>query len=409
MPAGYTMRKSFLGVPIISGEHAIGGIALHDPDNQHSYTESDLRLLNTIASSMGVALENARLFDEVQKRNQEISESLERETASNDILSVIAESPSDIQPVLDVIVRNAAQLSGSDDAIIANVESGVLRVAAHYGNIPTFPVGEGIPIDRHSVAGRSILDGRPYQAIHNQRGVKSSYPAGDKVARKFGYRVTCAVPLMREGVAIGAISIRRTRPELLTEAHIALIQSFANQAAIAIENVRLFDETRRLLAETELRAGELTIINRISQGLVQSLDFLEIINLVGNELAQIFASQDGKPLFRLVVALYDDTNKMLEIPYWFEDGEVLRSIAPYPLGPGLLSKVIHGRHPLMVGNTQEIVELGAIHLNCDGSQTLIADLEEIPADLPESWLGVPILVGERVIGALSVADRRQNR
>jgi GAF domain-containing protein len=225
-----------------------------------------VRLLTTLANSMSVALENARLFDEIQKKNAEISEALERETASNDILRAIAESPTDIQPVLDVIAQHAAQLSGSDDAIIAVKDGEMLRVTAHYGDIPMIPVGEGIHFDRDSVAGRAMIEGRSLQAILNQPGVKSEYPEGDKVAQKYGYHLTGAVPLMREGKAVGVITIRSTKSELLNDNQIELLQSFANQAAIAVENVRLFNETTRLLAETEQRASELAIINRRAGG-----------------------------------------------------------------------------------------------------------------------------------------------
>jgi GAF domain-containing protein len=104
----------------VAGDQARGLINLMDLEREHAYSASDVRLLETLAASMSVALDNARLFDEVQKSNAQISEALERETASNDILRVIAESPTDVRPVLDVIARHAARLSGSDDAVIGS-------------------------------------------------------------------------------------------------------------------------------------------------------------------------------------------------------------------------------------------------------------------------------------------------
>jgi signal transduction histidine kinase len=174
----------------------------------------------------------------------EIAEARERETARNDILRIIAESPTDIQPVLNVIARDAARLSGSNDAIIAIKDGEILRVTAHYGDLPMIPVGEGIRFNRNSVAGRAMIEGQSTQAILNQPGVRPEYPEGDKIAKKYGYHLTSAVPLMRKGISVGVITIRSTKTELLTNKQIELVESFANQAAIAVENARLFSESQ---------------------------------------------------------------------------------------------------------------------------------------------------------------------
>jgi GAF domain-containing protein/CheY-like chemotaxis protein/tetratricopeptide (TPR) repeat protein len=234
--------RSYLGVPISLGGKAIGVVSVQNTEQENSFNEDDQHLLHTIAANVGVALQNARLFAEIQTRNREISESLEQRTATSEILQVIASSPTEIQPVLDVIARNAAQLSGSDDALIDIKDQGILRVAAHYGSIPMFPVGEGIPLNRDSVAGRAIMEGHTLQTLHKQPDEESEYPEGDKWAQKYGYRMTCSVPLLREGKSIGVITIRRLEPKLLNEKQIALIETFASQAVIAIENVRLFNE-----------------------------------------------------------------------------------------------------------------------------------------------------------------------
>jgi len=307
--------KSAVFVPLLVGDQGRGLMILSNVEREYAFSPLDVRLFETLADSMSTALENARLFDEVQKKNAEITEALERETASNDILRVIAESPTDIQPVLEVIARNAAQLSGSDDAIITLRDGDILRVDAHYGDVPTFPVGEGMRFSRDSVAGRAILEGRPLQAIHNQHGVKSEYPEGDKVAGKYGYRMTCAVPLMREGKAIGAISIRRIKPELLIEKQIALIQSFANQAAIAVENVRLFNETTRLLKETEQRNAELAIINSVQEGLASKLDMQTIYDLVGDKIRDLFSAQS------VWILTFDPITRTRQVKYSFEKGQ----------------------------------------------------------------------------------------
>ncbi|MFN2190593.1 MAG: GAF domain-containing protein, partial [Candidatus Promineifilaceae bacterium] len=189
--------KSAVFINLLSGEQIFGCISLQNVDREHAFSESDVRLLTTLANSMSVALENARLFSEVQAKNVVISKALERETASNDILKVIAESPTDIQPVLDTIVQNAARLSGTEDAIIAVKDKDMLLVKAHYGDIPMIAVGEGIRFNRDSVAGRAMMEGQPIQAILDHPGSDTEYPEGDAVAKQYGYHLTCAVPLMR--------------------------------------------------------------------------------------------------------------------------------------------------------------------------------------------------------------------
>ena len=375
--------KSWLGVPIILDGEYIGGFALQNWERENAYTDSHVRLLQTLAGSLGVALANARLFAEVQKKNAEITESLERETASNDILRVIAESPTNIQPVLDVIARNAAQLSGSEDAIIAIKDGDILRVSAHYGDIPMIPVGEGIRFNRDSVAGRAMIEGWSLQAIHNRRGVKSEYPEGDEVAKKYGYRMTCAVPLMREGKAIGAITIRRTEPELLTDKQIALIQSFANQAAIAVENVRLFEAEQQ-------RVAELAVINSVQAGLASKLDFEGIVDLVGEKLREIF---DAQVTF---IGLVDHDTKMVSLPYYVEDGKHFHE-EPFPLGEGLTSFVIHERKRLIIN--ENFIEIAAqLGAKPSGSGKIC-----------KSWAGIPIIAGERVIGIISLQNYEREK
>jgi GAF domain-containing protein/CheY-like chemotaxis protein len=266
--------RSYLGVPIFVSGKAIGVISVQSTEQENVFTESDQDLLGTIAANVGVALQNARLFDEIQTRNREITEALEQQTATSEILQVMASSPTEIQPVLDIIARNAAQLSGWDDVLIDIEDHGVLRVAAHYGNIPMYSIGEGIPLNRESVAGRAIIEGRTLQAIHKQPGEESEYPEGDKWAHEYGYRMTCSVPLLREGKAIGAITIRCDKPTLVNKKQIALIETFASQAVIAIENVRLFNEIQQRNRE-------------ITESLEQQMATSEILKVIASSPTDI--------------------------------------------------------------------------------------------------------------------------
>jgi signal transduction histidine kinase/CheY-like chemotaxis protein len=286
--------RSYLGVPIFLSGKPIGVISVQSTEQENVFTGDDQRLLGTIAANVGVALQNARLFEEIQTRNREITEALEQQTATSEILQAIASSPTEIQPVLDVIARNAVHLLESNDALIDIVDQSILRVVAHYGNIPIFPMGEGIPFNRDSVSGRAIIDGRALQAIHKQPGEASEYPEGDKWAQIYGYRMTCSVPLLREGKAIGAIILRRRQPHLFNEKQIALIETFASQAVISIENVRLFNEiqtrNREVTESLEYQTATSDILSIIAEN---PTDIRPVLDAVAERAARLCNSYDA--------------------------------------------------------------------------------------------------------------------
>ena len=230
--------RTNLAVPLLKENELIGAIAIHRHEVR-PFTENQIRLLETFASQAVIAIENVRLF-------QELKESLEQQTATSEILGVIASSPTDIQPVLDTIAASAAHICGADDAIIRLVEGNVLRLRAHQGSIPSFSQEYGAESDsldrgRDWLPGRAVLD-RETIHIHDITAVESEFPETAHRARRSGIRTALTTPLLREGVAIGAILIRRMEVRPFTDKQIALLKTFADQAVIAIENVRLFKE-----------------------------------------------------------------------------------------------------------------------------------------------------------------------
>src|SRR5262249_32125712 len=204
----------------------------------------------TFADQAVIAIENVRLFQELQARNRDLTEALEQQTATSEILGVIASSPTEIQPVLDVVAKNAARICESIDAQIYRVEGDMLRKVASYGAIsPILAVGEARPISRGSGSGRAVLDQQVIH-IHDMMAVREEdYPDVWRADRQIGIRSGLAVPLLRESVAVGAITIRRLEVHPFTEKQIALLKTFADQAVIAIENVRLFKELQERNSE----------------------------------------------------------------------------------------------------------------------------------------------------------------
>jgi signal transduction histidine kinase len=232
------------------------------------FTEQQLSLLHTFAAQAVIAIENVRLFNDAR-------DALERQTASSDILKVIATSPTDVQPVLDAIAETAARVCGASDAHVYRVDGDRLRQAAHFGPIPGLDQGESLPLDRGSVIGRSIVD---REAVHIRDAASdldpSEYPVSVELQRRWGYRTTLSVPLLRDNLAIGGIAIRRTEVRPFTPKQVELLQTFAAQAVIAIENVRLFNETKEAL-ERQTAISE--ILRIISASPTDALPVLEAI------------------------------------------------------------------------------------------------------------------------------------
>ena len=191
-----------------------------------------------------------RLTEQLESRDRELAESTAQQTASSEILGVIASSPTDVQPVLDSVAENAARLCDASDAQIWQVKGDKYWRAASYGSIPVVRANEGRPVIRTLITGRAAID-RETVHVHDIAAPEeqAEFPDSWSLARQIGVRTHLATPLLRKGIAIGTILIRRTEVRPFTEKQIALLKTFADQAVIAIENVRLFKELHERNAE----------------------------------------------------------------------------------------------------------------------------------------------------------------
>ena len=181
----------------------------------------------------------SNLEHKVEDRTREFTESLEQQTATSEVLGIIASSPTDLQPVLDALAERAARLCEANSAQIYRADGNILKLAAYHGSLPAT---EEIPILRSAVSGRVFLDRRTIHINDLAAEVETEFPAAKEAQGRFGHRTLLATPLLREGVALGVIGIRRTEVRPFTDKQIALLKTFADQAVIAIENVRLFQE-----------------------------------------------------------------------------------------------------------------------------------------------------------------------
>ena len=238
-----SMRESTiatLGAPIIIRGDVYGVLSVFFL-SPRDFTPQEVRLIQALADHAAIALENARLYAESEAHARDLAEALEQQTATSEILRVISSSPTDIQPVLDTVAESAARLCEAFDASVYRRDGDRLLLVAHQGPIPVGPVGEFTLPVRGTAAGRSVLDARTVHVADVQTEA-DEFPESNAQARRTGFHTVLIVPLMREGLAIGAISLRRTEVQLFTERQVALLTTFAAQAVIAIENVRLFEE-----------------------------------------------------------------------------------------------------------------------------------------------------------------------
>ena len=235
--------RTLLGVPLLRDGNPIGVMVLVRA-TVRQFTSKQVELIEAFADQAVIAIENVRLFDAVQARTRELTEALEQQTATSEVLRVISSSPTDIQPVLDAVGESAARLCEATNAVIFRLEGDILRQVASYGGLPTSShPPAGLPVNRSRVTGRAVFERRTIH-VDDLAAEESEFPEGSREARRDGHRTTLATPLLREGVPIGAILIRRMEVRPFTPKQIELLNTFADQAVIAIENVRLFDEVQ---------------------------------------------------------------------------------------------------------------------------------------------------------------------
>jgi GAF domain-containing protein len=203
---------------------------------------------------------------EVARLTDERDEALEQRTAIAEVLKIISTSPTQLQPVLEVVVRSAARFCKADDVTIFELDGQDIRSAAHWGAVPQ-EIGVRFPCTRGTVVGRTILERKPVHVIDLQAEAEE-FPEGSAMARRLGHRTTAGVPLLREGVAVGTIQLRRAEVNPFTDKQIALLETFAAQAVIAIENVRLFEaeqqRTRELRESLEQQTATSEVLRVIS-------------------------------------------------------------------------------------------------------------------------------------------------
>ncbi len=252
--------RTALAVPLIRDDRALGTILVRRTEVR-PFEDKHIALLKTFADQAAIAIENARLLNDLRQRTDSLSEALEQQTAISDILRVIASSPGKVKPVFDSVAEHAARICEAPFVGIVVVKDGMIRPTVNFGQLGGLPAGEMVALDRTTVMGRSICDKQPVH-VADLMAAEHDFPLGGQLALRLGHRSILSVPLIHEGHALGAIVMRRTEVRPFEDKHIALLKTFADQAAIAIENARLLREVRQQAGQLEAQSQELRTLNQ---------------------------------------------------------------------------------------------------------------------------------------------------
>src|SRR5215475_658893 len=366
---------SIVAVPMLRDGVPLGCIVA-GKSNTGSFPERLVRLLQTFADQAVIAIENVRLFNETK-------EALEQQTATAEILRVISSSPTDLQPVFAALLDHALTLCEASNGSIYQFEDGALRHVGLRGPHLGIEVGGVFPLE--SSPGRAILEKRTIHLEDILQELDWHAPEVQAGVQRAGLRTIVAVPLLREETAIGAIVIRRPEVRPFTDKQIALLQTFADQAVIAIENVRLFKELEVRTHELTQSVEQLTALGEVSRAVTSTLDVETVLSIVGLRARQL-ASADG-----CVIYEYDAASEQfrvratdnLDAVY----AEALRSL-PIGKGEGISGHAAEIRDPFQVADITDP----------DAYQSRVRDVT-IQGGY-RAALAVPLLREDEIIGGL---------
>ncbi len=378
---GTQMEKSFMAVPIIVGSNALGMVSMSNYEKENAFSDSGVRLLQTVVSAMSVALENARLFDETTRLLKET----EQRTSELGVINSVQEDL-----VREIDAASIFNLVGDRIcSLFPETQTMVIRTFDRETNLEhwQYAIEKGVKLKNEKQpliwANKQLLVTKKPMLINENYLETAKRFGGSGVSKGQPPRSAIFVPMIVGEEVKGSLSLQNVDKEhAFSEADVRLLTTVTNSMSVAIENARLFDETAHLLAQTKQRASELSTVNNISKALASKLDAHDLINLVGDQLKELFKANI------VYLALLNKKTNIINFPYQYGD-----NMPSMKLGKGLTSNIIQTGEPLLInkGVDEQTGQLGLQRVG-------------IPA---ASYLGVPIPVGDEMIGVLSVQSTEQ--
>ncbi len=368
-------------VPLVLGDKITSYVSLQNLERENAFSDSDIRLLETLANSMSVALENARLFDETNRLLKET----EQRTAELAVINSVQEGLArelDIKGIYNLVGDRLCDL-------FPDTQTLVIRTFDHDTGLEHFhyAIEKGVKLEVPSQpmmwASRALIESqKPMDIPRNYLQIAQSH-GGKGVTTGKPPLSAVFVPMMVGDLVKGSISLQNVdRENAFNESDLRLLTTLTNSMSVALENARLFDETALLLNESKQRAAELSTVNNISKALASMLNPADLINMVGDQLKDLFNANI------VYLAFHNKQTNIITFPYQFGD-----NMDPLKLGEGLTSKIITTAQPLLINKdmNEQRAQMGVSKVGIDAA----------------SYLGVPIPVGDEIIGVLSVQSTEQ--
>jgi GAF domain-containing protein len=383
--------RTFLGVPLLREGNPIGVIML-GRKTVVPFTEKQIDLVTTFADQAVIAIENVRLFDEVQARTRELSESLEQQTATSEVLKVISTSPGELEPVFRAMLENATRICDASYGAMWLREGDALRNVAFHGALPAafteqWRSGMMARLDSNTPLARAAQSRKPLQVadLRDDQAYRDGQPLTVTAADVAGIRTLLSVPMLKDDELVGAIVIYRKEVRPFTDKQVELVKNFAAQAVIAIENARLLNELHTRTNELAQSVGELQALGEVSQAVNSTLELETVLTTIVGRAVQLSHTDTG------AIYVFD------------EEGKEFRLHATYGMSEAMIA-AISGQH----------IGLGDGNVGAATRQrrpVQVADIRDLPASpvneiiLREGYrsiLVIPLLRPDHIVGALVV-------
>src|SRR4029079_8360017 len=387
---GTEVIKSAVFVPLMIGDKITSYVTLQNIDKENAFTDSHIRLLETLANSMSVSLENARLFDETNRLLKET----EQRTSELAVINSVQEglvAQMDMHSIYELVGEKIRKIFKAQvvDIVIYDRNKNLIEDKYSYEKGDRTLVKARAPrgFRKHVIETGELL-------VHNTNVEQAMREFDNEILIGEVPKSQIYVPMIAGGEVKGVVSLQNLDHEnAFSNSDVSLLTTLANSMSVALENARLFDETNRLLKETEQRTAELGIINSVQEGLASKLDIQAIYDLVGDKIRDVFDTQG------ISISFYDQGKNFITHPYYLFKGKRIEYLG-FELGKGLTSHIIQTGQPLLINENavERFKELGAVFAS-----------SETEEDIAKSWLGVPLISGGQVNGTIRLENyEREN-